>query len=101
VSGEVLWTQPDGEPARETGQKFPAGAKVETGNCDGLCRRRQLEVAPTRLGPNFRLALEYRYCAECLADYILGAPVMGGHVYVLADDGLFHEVMAGEMVGEP
>lgn len=86
----------------DTGQPFPAGAATEVGQCDGLCGRSEVEVTAARIGPSWRLAVQEHLCAECLADFVVGAPVVGGHVYAECTDGLFREIQSdGVMVGEP
>jgi hypothetical protein len=91
VSGEP-WPYPF---RLDTGQKFPEGTDAHSGTCQGLCHRRSLAVARARVGLNWRQAVEYTFCAECLADMILGAPAVGGHVYVGTTDGLYHEAKSG------
>jgi hypothetical protein len=76
----------------ETGQRFPAGATVKLGTCAGLCRRTGVDVVSARVGPTYRQAKDMPLCAECLGDFVTGAPVMGVHVYALTDDFLYHEI---------
>jgi hypothetical protein len=76
----------------DTGQKFPAHTATYDAECAGLCRRHNVEVVTVRVGLSWRTAIESHLCAECLADYVVGAGEMGGHVYAQAMDGLFHEV---------
>jgi hypothetical protein len=80
----------NGQPRTE--QKFPRHAATFMAECAGLCHRRNVEVVTGRVGLSWREAIEFHMCAECLADFVAGAEPIGGHVYVQAIDGLFHEV---------
>jgi hypothetical protein len=75
-------------------QQFPRHAATFMAECAGLCKRRNVEVVSARVGLTWRQAIEFHMCAECLAEFVTGAEAMGGHVYVQALDGLFHEVRA-------
>jgi hypothetical protein len=78
-------------------QKFPAGAVVRAGECQApYCLDRRADVVPAMCGATYRTALNMDLCAECLADFAAGAPVIPAHVYALATDGLYHEVKAGD-----
>jgi hypothetical protein len=81
-------------PSGEAGptQQFPAGTARHVANCAGLCGRDGVIVACARVGKTWRLAVDLHLCAECLADFAVGAPVMCGHVYVLCTDDLYREV---------
>jgi hypothetical protein len=78
---------------------FPRGAQVFDGECDGLgCAERQ--VVSANIGKSWRTAASMDLCATCL-DHFVAAGV--GHVYALAEDGLFHEVHIGarELIADP
>lgn len=77
---------------RFTGQKFPEGALVEKGDCAGLCKRRAVDVVHAATGPTYRTAIDQNLCAECMGDFVAGAPYVGGDIYVECDDGLYREV---------
>ena len=76
-----------------SGSRFPEGAEIRFGRCNGLCQSDGVDVAVARLrigrGPN----LEYGMflCVECLADFAV-AGISGASVWVRAIDGEFHEV---------
>jgi hypothetical protein len=78
-------------------QSFPDGADVFIGDCDGLCHRLAVHIAYARIGPSWRQAIDVHLCAECLADYVIGAPMVNGHVYAMATDGLYRE-LKGDLV---
>jgi hypothetical protein len=84
-------------------QRFPAGADVRRGPCDGLwcLTKSDQDVVPARVGPSWRQALAMDLCANCLADFaVAGNVILEAHVYVLAADGLFHEVKGDVMTTE-
>lgn len=80
-------------------QPFPLGAAVRRGYCDGVfcfTKREKEPVADMRLGATWRTALAMDLCAGCLADFVkAGTVIDNARVYVLALDGLYHEVKGG------
>jgi hypothetical protein len=101
-----------------SGQPFPPGADVGRGRCRAPAHvgdpLEQLAVVHARLGPTWRQAQDVSLCADCLADFAVAASAFPPdvkvinvdfpdgravatevprlHVYVLAEDGRFHEV---------
>lgn len=75
----------------DSGQGFPEGLRVEPGRCDQCGADRDLVRCELRiLGVTVE---QRRVCAECLADFVAGAPsVPGASIWPETLTGEYHEV---------